>query len=162
MSGPFRIASSLLRALLTYRTGLLHVVELSIRSRPHFSPPCPQGSTDPTSTSTVAWAGEQRLSCLVEEYRSLCHPLGRALDVRWVPVPPEVITLAERWYLRFGLSYLTWWKSSWPSGASRSTTSASFVKREDVSVELSGGELATPVRSRRGNGWGSFAHEPDW
>ena len=25
--------------------------------------------------------------------------------VRWVSVPPEVILLAVRWYLRFGLSY---------------------------------------------------------
>ena len=25
--------------------------------------------------------------------------------VRWVPVPPEIIVLAVRWYLRFGLSY---------------------------------------------------------
>ena len=29
----------------------------------------------------------------------------RAVSVRRVPVPPEVITLAVRWYLRYGLSY---------------------------------------------------------
>jgi hypothetical protein len=38
-----------------------------------------------------------------------------------VRFPPEVITLAERWYLRFGLSYAAS-RSSWPSGAWRSTT----------------------------------------
>jgi transposase, IS6 family len=45
------------------------------------------------------------LSCLAHESRSLCRPLGRALGVHRVRPPPEVITLAVRWYLRFGLSY---------------------------------------------------------
>jgi hypothetical protein len=27
------------------------------------------------------------------------------LRLRWLPVPPEVISLAVRWYLRYGLSY---------------------------------------------------------
>jgi hypothetical protein len=35
--------------------------------------------------------------------------------------PPEVITVAVRWYLRYGLSYRDV-KSCWPSAASRSTT----------------------------------------
>jgi hypothetical protein len=30
---------------------------------------------------------------------------SRDLDVRWLPVPPEVISIAVRWYLRYGLSY---------------------------------------------------------
>jgi transposase, IS6 family len=28
-----------------------------------------------------------------------------AVEFRWVPVPREVIVLAVRWYLRYGLSY---------------------------------------------------------
>jgi hypothetical protein len=35
--------------------------------------------------------------------------------------PPEVITLAVRWYLRFGLSYTGTSRSSSPNEASRST-----------------------------------------
>jgi len=35
--------------------------------------------------------------------------------------PPEVITLAVRWYLRYGLSYGIW-RSCWPSEAWRWTT----------------------------------------
>jgi hypothetical protein len=59
------------------------------------------------STSCWRWLccvrrWEQRLPCLVHECRSLSRS---ALGVRRVPVPPEVITLAVRWYLRFGLSY---------------------------------------------------------
>ena len=33
------------------------------------------------------------------------YPTGAALSLRGIPLPPEVITLAIRWYLRFGLSY---------------------------------------------------------
>src|SRR4029453_12647967 len=32
-------------------------------------------------------------------------PKRRSVGVRWVPVPPEVITVAVRGYLRYGLSY---------------------------------------------------------
>jgi len=27
-----------------------------------------------------------------------------AVGLRWIPIPPEVILLAVRWYLRYGLS----------------------------------------------------------
>jgi transposase-like protein len=30
---------------------------------------------------------------------------SRDLGLRWLRFPPEVITLAVRWYLRYGLSY---------------------------------------------------------
>ena len=45
------------------------------------------------------------MACLAHESHSLPHSARRAFGVRWMPVPPEVITLAVRWYLRFGLSY---------------------------------------------------------
>jgi hypothetical protein len=48
---------------------------------------------------------EQRLRCLMHARRSLPRPVRCALGVRWLRFPPEVITLAVRWYLRFGLSY---------------------------------------------------------
>lgn len=41
----------------------------------------------------------------MHERRSLPRPARCALGIRWVPLPAEVITLAVRWYLRFGLSY---------------------------------------------------------
>jgi transposase-like protein len=36
--------------------------------------------------------------------------------------PREVIAVAVRWYLRYGLSYRDVERSSWPSAASRSIT----------------------------------------
>gem|GEM_PF-3885515 len=46
---------------------------------------------------------------------------GPEVSLRRVPVPPEVITLAVRWYLRFDLSSVTW-KNSSPNAVSRSIT----------------------------------------
>jgi hypothetical protein len=46
--------------------------------------------------------------------RGMRHPGSRAaspcsvtgpLPVSWVPLPPDVILLAVKWYLRYGLSY---------------------------------------------------------
>ncbi len=34
-----------------------------------------------------------------------CHELVLGLRVRWFRFPREVISVAVRWYLRFGLSY---------------------------------------------------------
>jgi transposase-like protein len=36
---------------------------------------------------------------------SLASGTGIAVCVRWFPVPSEVIVVAVRWYLRYGLSY---------------------------------------------------------
>jgi hypothetical protein len=36
---------------------------------------------------------------------SCFRPLDRPVNLRRVPVPPEFIVLARRWYLRYGPSY---------------------------------------------------------
>ncbi len=43
--------------------------------------------------------------CRDEQPWSRCTVWRVVVCVHWVPVPPEVILLAVRWYLRFGLSY---------------------------------------------------------
>jgi hypothetical protein len=48
---------------------------------------------------------EQWLPCLMNESRALSRLVRSDLGVRRVRFSPEVITLAVRWYLRFGLSY---------------------------------------------------------
>ena len=46
------------------------------------------------------------MSCLVHESRPLCvAPSFAPSAFAGFRFPPEVITLAVRWYLRFGLSY---------------------------------------------------------
>jgi transposase-like protein len=42
---------------------------------------------------------------LVDECRSLCRPSVAPSAFAGFRFPPEAITLAVRWYLRFGLSY---------------------------------------------------------
>jgi hypothetical protein len=51
---------------------------------------------------------------------------GREVKVLPATRPPDVITLAVRWYLRYGLSYREV-EELWPSVASPSITSASFA-----------------------------------
>ena len=67
----------------------------------------PQRSEDRTGPARHCCVrdGEQRLSCLAHESRSLCRRSVAPSAFTGFRFPPEVITLAVRWYLRFGLSY---------------------------------------------------------
>ena len=76
--------------------------ELAYRSTP---PACGSAASRSTCGGTVALAASECVSetAGVRARRALCS--CPSVGVRRVPVPAEVIVLAVRWYLRFGLSY---------------------------------------------------------
>lgn len=74
----------------------------------------------------------------------LAHPTSVFAGFRF---PPEVITLAGRWYLRFGLSYRDW-RSCSPSGVSTSICDRVPVGTA-VHTAADQGSLTLPACSRR-------------